>query len=291
MSKNDTISLNRRLLNVSESIEHLAKDGTNTFQNYKYTTEMAVSEAFRKAFIKEGILMLLDSTLNTTENGITNVDMTITLINVDDDEDRHVLNWCGQGYDKGDKGMYKAFTGGLKYFLLKTFMIPTYNDAEADHMTVLKKDTTETAPHKRTTTTNKTARIQPANGVAEGNTNNTAVALKQQQPKAVKKTPILPKKSQALVKEILDYSQHPVFDTEQREKLLTWAGQEFNKAHDKSVKEAYEQVKSRITNYTNTRVDVYLRKCENSNDVIPKDEMDRKIAELKDNLGVVEWLS
>jgi len=280
---NGTVSLNRRLLNVSEAIKNLTKDGTNTYQNYKYTTEMAVSEAFRKAFIKEGILMLLNSTLNSVENGITNVDMTITLINVDDDTDSHTLNWCGQGYDKGDKGMYKAFTGGLKYFLLKTFMIPTYNDAEADHMTVLKNET-ETAPHKKGTGFTppmRTAKIPPVNG-APVVTAGVATPPKK---------PILPRKSQALVQEILTLSAHPVFDVGQRDKLVTWARQDFNKTHDSSVKEAHEQVQTRITNYTNTKIDLYLRQCDNSDDVIPKVEIDRKIAELKDNHGVVEWLS
>jgi len=270
MSKNDTISLSRRLLNVSESIEHLAN------QNYKYTTEMAVSEAFRKAFIKEGILMLIDSTLNSCADGITNVDMRITLINVDNDTDRHVMNWCGQGYDKGDKGM----------------MIPTYNDAEADHMTVLERGATETAPHKKGTgytppmrTKTPTTRIQPV--VTNGVPNNEPTVTTT----PPKKTPILPKKSQALVREILDYSAHPVFDPEQREKLVTWAKQTFNKSHDKSVQEAHQQVHDRVTKYMNTKIDVYLRQCENSNDVIDKGEMDRKISELKENRGVVEWLS
>jgi len=234
---------------------------------------MAVSEAFRKAFIKEGILMLIDSTLNSCADGITNVDMRITLINVDNDTDRHVMNWCGQGYDKGD-------------------MIPTYNDAEADHMTVLERGATETAPHKKGTgytppmrTKTPTTRIQPV--VTNGVPNNEPTVTTT----PPKKTPILPKKSQALVREILDYSAHPVFDPEQREKLVTWAKQTFNKSHDKSVQEAHQQVHDRVTKYMNTKIDVYLRQCENSNDVIDKGEMDRKISELKENRGVVEWLS
>ena len=39
--------------------------------------------------------------------------------------------WRGYGTDKEDKGGYKAMTGGEKYFLLKTFLIPTGDDPEA----------------------------------------------------------------------------------------------------------------------------------------------------------------
>lgn len=40
--------------------------------------------------------------------------------------------FMGYGDDTGDKGYYKAETGAVKYFLMKTFMIATGNDPEAD---------------------------------------------------------------------------------------------------------------------------------------------------------------
>jgi hypothetical protein len=33
-------------------------------------------------------------------------------------------NYYGMGQDMGDKGLYKAYTAGLKYFLRDTFLIP-----------------------------------------------------------------------------------------------------------------------------------------------------------------------
>ena len=38
----------------------------------------------------------------------------------------------GAGDDGADKGLYKAYTGAVKYFLMKTFLIPTGDDPEAD---------------------------------------------------------------------------------------------------------------------------------------------------------------
>ena len=34
------------------------------------------------------------------------------------------------GADTGDKALYKAYTSGVKYFLLKTFLLPTDDDVE-----------------------------------------------------------------------------------------------------------------------------------------------------------------
>lgn len=44
--------------------------------------------------------------------------------------------WVGVGADiGGDKGIYKAYTGGLKYALLSLFLIPTTDDPERDGFT------------------------------------------------------------------------------------------------------------------------------------------------------------
>ena len=63
------------------------------------------------------------------ENGMTTVNMMIALICCETGEKIEVP-WIGQGADKGDKGCYKAFTGGYKTFLMKMFMIPTGDDPE-----------------------------------------------------------------------------------------------------------------------------------------------------------------
>ncbi len=39
-------------------------------------------------------------------------------------------NWIGQGDDPSDKAISKATTNALKYFLLKNFLLPTFDDAE-----------------------------------------------------------------------------------------------------------------------------------------------------------------
>jgi hypothetical protein len=43
-----------------------------------------------------------------------------------------VSRWIGEGADTGDKGIPKAFTAALKYFMIQQFLIPTGDDPEMD---------------------------------------------------------------------------------------------------------------------------------------------------------------
>jgi hypothetical protein len=62
---------------------------------------------------------------------IVTADMILTVLDGDTGE-AWECKWLGCGQDAGDKGIYKALTGGYKYFLLQLFMIPTGDDPEKD---------------------------------------------------------------------------------------------------------------------------------------------------------------
>ena len=126
------IALAGKILKIMEELSYVQKDGTNSFHNYNYVTEAKISKAFRDKFIEHGIVFIPSARLNDVENGITNLNMTMALIDVESGEKLEVP-WAGQGADKGDKGMYKAFTGGVKYFLMKLFMLPPGDDPERDN--------------------------------------------------------------------------------------------------------------------------------------------------------------
>ena len=127
-----TKALATKILKIMEELTYLKKDGSNTFHKYNYVTEAKISKAFRDKFIEHKIILVPSARLNGTENGITNLDMTMAIIDIESGEKIEVP-WAGQGADKGDKGMYKAFTGGIKYFLMKLFMLPTGDDPEVDN--------------------------------------------------------------------------------------------------------------------------------------------------------------
>jgi hypothetical protein len=122
-------SLLKKLCAIQSEIESIEKSGYNDFQKYKYVKESDVLDAVRPLLVKHNVVL----TMNTVE--ITNiVDMTQTKIAYTwycvDTGENLTTHGYSQGCDKLDKGIYKAYTGGLKYFLMKSFLISSEDDPE-----------------------------------------------------------------------------------------------------------------------------------------------------------------
>jgi hypothetical protein len=62
---------------------------------------------------------------------LTRLPLRITIINGDAPDEKTELIWIGEGADTGDKAVYKSYTGALKYFYMKYFMVATGDDPEA----------------------------------------------------------------------------------------------------------------------------------------------------------------
>lgn len=124
-------AIGKKILAVMEGIEKVSKDKKNSFHNYNYASDEAIVGAIREVLIKNG-LIVTPSQLECHQTGeLTTLAIEYTLLDVDSGE-KIVSKVYGQGQDKGDKGVYKAATGAEKYFLLKTFLIPTTDDPEAN---------------------------------------------------------------------------------------------------------------------------------------------------------------
>ena len=114
------------------------KDGINRHQAYKYITEAQYKRNFSKALIEVGLIFqiqelerrfstdILNSTMHLVE-----VDFMGTLIDIDTGEKLDYY-FSGTGADTGDKALYKAYTGALKYFIATNFMVAEGNDPEND---------------------------------------------------------------------------------------------------------------------------------------------------------------
>ena len=135
----DKKTLTSKLLEVSKAIKYLEKDKTNKMQGYSYLSEAKIKETIKKAFEDSGIIFNYSTesvreyevspTRNGTKQFVTIANGKYSFIDVDSD---HELNgtWFGSGTDTGDKGLYKAITGGIKYVLNTNFLIPTGDDPE-----------------------------------------------------------------------------------------------------------------------------------------------------------------
>lgn len=141
----------QKILDVMSDVAYLAKDDrveTGGGKYYKAITEEKVTSAVRAALIKHGLVILpIRQTSTRTDeevtafdkyqkrdvkkiNRITSVDVEYRIQNVDDKDDYVTVQSSGTGVDTQDKGIGKAMTYSYKYMLLRSFAIPTGEDAD-----------------------------------------------------------------------------------------------------------------------------------------------------------------
>lgn len=141
--------LDEALATARKSIGVVAKRGKNTAQRYDYARAEDVIREAREA-LADANLVLTDEVVDMTVTEITSsnnnagrmVDVKLTYrLAVADaehgeqapqrlDTERY-FDWLGTGHDyPGDKAIYKAITGGHKYFLMHLLQIPIGDDPE-----------------------------------------------------------------------------------------------------------------------------------------------------------------
>ena len=133
----------KKMAKVMEKISRVPKNGKNKFFNYDYVTEADLTDHIRPILAEEGVAFtstVLEATKapiekegakENKEGAISTVKMLFRLIDADDGSSIESV-FLGEGSDKGDKGFYKAYTGCVKYFLMKTFLVATGDDPEND---------------------------------------------------------------------------------------------------------------------------------------------------------------
>ena len=115
----------------------LPKDKENAFDRYKYFSEAGYKKLFTELFSDNG-LELTPTTKNvdtyTVEGKQPNGRLVRMSFRLSDIETGFYeeIEIVGEGIDKGDKAIYKAYTGALKYFLADTFMVATGDDPEEE---------------------------------------------------------------------------------------------------------------------------------------------------------------
>ena len=145
------IKLVSKLVTVMSSISRIAKTGHNSHQHYDYVTEADVLEAVRTELAKQKIFVFTSVESISRQEQITTVQLLHTFVDSESGEIFQVKS-AGEGWDKGDKGGYKAVTGAMKYFLVKNFLLPSGDDPEKDE--VVNQKTTTSTPTKTFGTTN-----------------------------------------------------------------------------------------------------------------------------------------
>lgn len=127
-------SLYKKIAQVMGKVERVPKRGRNNFHNYDYVTESDLVDHVRKFMVEEGLVLFNNIREYEIVGEIAVVTIEFTLCCIDTGESVTTAI-VAEGADKGDKKFYKAMAGGTKYYLMKTFLIPTGDDPEADSVT------------------------------------------------------------------------------------------------------------------------------------------------------------
>ena len=135
------MTLASKLAAIGKEIGAVDKSGKNTQQNYNYIEYGVVAGRIRELFDKYHIV-IVPSVENINQDEVANkyggkgyhylLEMSFTIVNGEDVEDKMVSKWVGEATDYGDKGINKAETAGTKYFLMRLFNVSEKGDVEAD---------------------------------------------------------------------------------------------------------------------------------------------------------------
>ncbi len=116
---------------VYAAVERIPKNGRNEFHKYDYVTESDLVDVIRPLMAKIGLVLIPSQDERIDDGEITRIHHTFTFVDTADGSSHSFGVW-GEGHDKLDKGSYKAFTGAMKYALMKSFLVSTGDDPERD---------------------------------------------------------------------------------------------------------------------------------------------------------------
>ena len=135
-----TLNVYQRLAEVRKAVPYLKKEQKGA--QYQYVGSSDVLGSLHAKINEVGLMLipeivghLVTSSERTNAKGnisneyFTELEMTMTWVNIDDPSDTAKVSWYAQGVDlAGEKGVGKALTYAEKYFLLKFFNIATDKD-------------------------------------------------------------------------------------------------------------------------------------------------------------------
>lgn len=130
-------SLYAKMARVMAAMNRLPKDGTNDYFKYKFVEAGAVADAVRSALAEQNVAFFAEMTGYKERDGVLVARFNMTFADGDTGATAQRV-WFGEAKSRDgkggrdDKAINKAATAAQKYFLLKTFMISTGDEPDAD---------------------------------------------------------------------------------------------------------------------------------------------------------------
>ena len=113
----------------------LERKGDNKYDKYKYFSEAQYKELFTGLLADAGLELAFNELeyerfkMDGKNTEGRRIKLRYELIDVDTGYSETTVI-SGEGADRSDKGVYKAYTGILKYYLANTFLVATGDDPE-----------------------------------------------------------------------------------------------------------------------------------------------------------------
>lgn len=129
------MNIYQKMVAIRQAVPYLQKAANGP--QYQYVSSSQTVSAVRDLLDEHGIFLKTEmlgqelKEFHTAKGALqfmTAIKMRFTWINAENPEEQIVTLWEGQGVDNGEKGIGKAATYAEKYFILKTFNIPTDKD-------------------------------------------------------------------------------------------------------------------------------------------------------------------
>lgn len=129
----------KKLSAVIAGVKRVPKNGWNKFHGYAYSTETDLLEGVRDIMSEAGLMIWV--TVEHSERvqlKASNKDKWFTkiimkfMVGCIETGETLTSTFHGEGEDESDKGLYKAYTNTMKYFLRQTFLIPSGEVQEID---------------------------------------------------------------------------------------------------------------------------------------------------------------
>jgi hypothetical protein len=131
--------LYQKFLAVQQQLKPLEKSGKNDFHKYTYTTASDVLEPVREVCNANGLILFSSVIDSRVERGQAWVNVKLTCA---DPETGEFIECHAAGYAEdwsyrenkptGDKSIYKAETGAIKYAVRLMFCLPSEDDPEKE---------------------------------------------------------------------------------------------------------------------------------------------------------------
>lgn len=138
------LNLAAKIAKIASEIGAIDKSGRNTQQGYKFIEYAVVAAEIRAKQAEVGVAIVPQiesytcSEVRTAKGGAGFhylLNMIFDVVNTDNPEDRMQVKWVGEATDYGDKGVNKAITSAVKYFVMRLYNISEKGEKEADEET------------------------------------------------------------------------------------------------------------------------------------------------------------